>query len=73
MHRLKVTRDGQRTECPAAHRTILVQSCSQGADEHCDCFQGLEMSGVEAYVLCDYGFEDRQTSIIVPGGSGVKK
>lgn len=73
MHKLNVTRDGQRTECPAAHRTILVESCSQGADQHCDCFQGLEMSGLDVFVLCDYGYEDRQTSIIVPSGSGRKK
>ncbi|KKN15029.1 hypothetical protein LCGC14_0990310, partial [marine sediment metagenome] len=45
----------------------------QGADQHCDCFQGLEMSGEVAFVLCDYGLEDRKMSIIIPSGSGVKK
>jgi len=73
MHRLEVSRDGQRTDCPAAKRTILVESCSQGADQHCDCFQGMKVSGEVAYVLCDYGLEDRKTSIIIPDGSGVKK
>ena len=73
MHKLTISKDSLRTECPAAHRTILVESCSQGADQHCDCFQGLEMSGEVAFVLCDYGLEDRKMSIVIPSGSGVKK
>lgn len=72
MHRLKISKDGLTTECPAAHRTILVKSCSQGADEHCECFQGMEVSGSTAYVLCDYGYEDRQKSIIVPGSAVIE-
>ncbi len=66
MERQKVTRDGQRTTCPAARREILVNSCSQGADQHCECYQGMDMSGGVVYVLCDYGYEDRKTSIILP-------
>lgn len=72
MHKLEVSRDGQRTNCPAAHRTTLVESCSQGADEYCDYFQGLQMSGAVVYVICEYGLEDRKMSIIIPE-SGVKK
>jgi len=66
MHRLKVSRDGGRVTCPAAHRTILTQSCSQGENEQCDYFNGLDLSRGEVYLLCDYGLEDRKRSIIVP-------
>ena len=73
MHKLMISKDSLRTECPAARRTILTESCTQGADQHCDCFQGIEVSGQDAFVLCDYGLEDRQMSIIIPSGSGVKE
>lgn len=52
--------------CPAAKRTILTQSCSQGENEHCECFNGLDMASGVVYVLCDYGVEDRRRSIVVP-------
>ena len=73
MLKLRISKDSLRTKCPAAQRTILVESCTQGADQHCDYFQGIEMSGEVAFVLCDYGLEDRKMSITIPGGSGVKK
>ena len=66
MHQLKVSRDGGTVTCPAAHRTILTKSCSQGETEHCDFFNGLDFSRGEVYLLCDYGLEDRRTSVIVP-------
>ena len=73
LYRQRISKDSLRTECPAAHRTILVESCTQGADQHCDCFKGIEMDGAVAFVLCDYGLEDRQKSFIMPVGSGVTK
>lgn len=73
MHRQRVTLDGQRTTCPAAHRVILVNSCSQGADQHCECYQGMKMIDGIAHILCDYGYEDRKTSIILPRGLEVRK
>jgi len=66
MHRLRVSKDGLRVTCPAAHRTILTESCSQGETEHCDYFNGLDFSRGAVYLLCEYGLEDRRSSIIVP-------
>ena len=66
MLRLRVSKDGVTVKCPAAHRTILTKSCSQGENEHCACFNGVEYSGSVAFVMCDYGVEDRRMSIIVP-------
>jgi hypothetical protein len=66
MLRLRVSKDEITVECPAAHREILTTSCSRTEDDHCECFQGLDSVRSTVYVLCDYGFEDRQMSIIVP-------
>ena len=66
MHRLRVCKDTVTVACPAAHRTILTQSCSQGENEHCACYNGLDYQGSVLFVLCDYGVEDSRMSIIVP-------
>lgn len=71
--KLRISKDSQRVECPAARRLVIVSSCSQGADQACECFQGIETDGAVAFILCDYGYEDRRKSIIMPVGSGVTK
>lgn len=68
MAKLRISKDGLYVECPAAHRTILVESCTRSEDSHCDYFQEIDYKegpGI-AFVLCEYGLDDRKSSIVRP-------
>ncbi len=73
--KLRISKDGNYVECPAAHRVILVTSCSRSDDDHCDLFQGIDFSGGSgtAFVQCDYGLDDRKSSIVRPLVNLVKR
>ena len=75
MRRFRISKDGLYLQCPAAHRTILTESCTRSEDDHCEYFQGIDYprgSGA-AFVLCDYGLEDRRSSIVLPVVDFVKR
>ena len=73
--KFRISKDGFYLKCPAAHRTILVKSCSQSEENHCDYFQGIDYShgSGAAFVLCDYGLDDRKSSIVLPVLDFVKR
>lgn len=75
MRKFRISKDGLYLGCPAAHRTILTESCTRSEDDHCEHFQGLDYSGGSgtAFVLCDYGLEDRRSSIVLPLVDTVKR
>lgn len=73
--RFRISKDGLYLECPAAKRTILVESCTRTKDDHCDYFQEIDYShgSGRAFVLCDYGLEDLKSSIVLPIVDSLKR
>jgi len=64
-YRLKVSRDALRVSCPAVRRDVPTKSCTRGPGDTCACFQGVDWSGSQLYIKCDYGLEYAQKSVTI--------